>query len=127
MLGPMERRRRIRWLAGGILGTVLGSLSFLTICDLSFDCGCCAPGMGDMQHCDIQTAGPPDCPWCARLPIGAAAFLTAAAGALFVARGAERVPFLAIVAASWAGFNLALIAAGILTALLTGRPVLAGL
>ena len=114
--------------AGWLLGLCLGGLSFLTICDLNFDCGCVAPGMGDWQHCDIQTAGPPDCPWCEQPKISAAAFVIAALGALLATRAAvARLPFIVVVAASWAGFNLAAIAAGIVTAIALGRRVLAGL
>lgn len=113
---------------GWLLAIVLGSLSFLTLCDLAFDCGCLAPGMGNWQHCDIRTAGPPDCPWCARPGIAAAAFVFSALGALLATRAAvDRLPLLVVVAAGWAGFNLATILAGIVTSLALGRPVLAGL
>ena len=113
--------------AGWLLGLSLGGLSFLTLCDLSFDCGCVAPGMGDWQHCDVQTAGPPDCPWCVHPTISGAAFVIAALGALLATRAAvARLPFIVVVAASWAGFNLATLLAGIVTAIILGRPVLAG-
>ena len=113
---------------GWLLGLGLGSLSFLTICDLSFDCGCCAPGMGGWEHCDIQIAGPPDCPWCERSAISASVFVFAAVGALAATwAAAARLPFFVVVAASWASFNLATIVAGIATAIALGRPVLAGL
>ena len=113
---------------GWLLGLGLGSLSFLTLCDLSFDCGCCAPGMGGFEHCDIMIAGPPDCPWCAHLAISTGVFVFAAIGALATTWAAvARLPFIVIVAASWAGFNLATILAGIVTAIALGRPVLAGL
>lgn len=124
----MSDRRGWRLWAGWLLGLMLGGLSFLTLCDLSFDCGCVAPGMGDWQHCDIQTAGPPDCPWCDRPTISASAFVFAALGALLATRASfSRLPFVVVVAASWAGFNLAIILAGIVTAIVLGRPVLAGL
>ena len=71
----MSDRRGWRLWAGWLLGLMLGGLSFLTLCDLSFDCGCVAPGMGDWQHCDIQTAGPPDCPWCKTPTISAGGYL----------------------------------------------------
>ncbi len=124
----MPERHPWRLWTGWILGLVLGSASFLTMCDLSFDCGCLAPGLGDWQHCDIQTAGPPDCPWCEQPEIAAVAFVFAALGALLAARAAvARFPLLVAVAVSWAGFNLATILAGIVTAIVLGRPVLAGL
>jgi hypothetical protein len=124
----MGDRRGGRLWAGWLLGLMLGGLSFLTLCDLSFDCGCVAPGMGDWQHCDIMTAGPPDCPWCDRPTISAGTFVFAALGALLATRASvARLPFFVVVAASWAGFNLATLLAGIVTAIALGRPVLAGL
>ncbi len=124
----MVDRRRWRLWGGWLLGLGLGSLSFLTICDLSFDCGCCAPGMGGLDHCDIQIAGPPDCPWCEHLAISAVVFVFAAIGALATTWAAvARLPFVVVVAASWASFNLATILAGIVTAIALGRPMLAGL
>ena len=124
----MKPRRRLRFWGGWVAGVLLGSLSFLTLCDLSFDCGCCAPGMGGWDHCDIQTAGPPDCPWCERPSIAAVVFGFAALGALGAVRvSATRFPLLIAIAVSWAAFNLATIVAGIVTALALGRPVLAGL
>ncbi len=112
--------------AGWLAGLVLGAASFLTLCDLSFDCGCLAPGMGDWQHCDIQTAGPPDCPWCERPPVAGAAFVFAALGSLLATRAAIRFPLFVVVAAGWAGFNLSTLLAGIVTALALGLPPLAG-
>ncbi len=124
----MIERWRLRLWGGWLLGLGLGSLSFLTLCDLSFDCGCCAPGLGGLDHCDIQIAGPPDCPWCEHLVISAFVFVWAAVSALLVTWVAvARLPFVVVVAASWAGFNLATIVAGIATAIALGRPVLAGL
>ena len=124
----MSDRHGWRLWSGWLLGLVLGGFSFLTLCDLSFDCGCVAPGMGDWEHCDIQIAGPPDCPWCEHASISAAVFVVAAMGALLATRASvTRLPFVVVVAASWAGFNLATILAGIVTAIALGRPVLAGL
>jgi hypothetical protein len=39
-------------------------LSILPLCNFYFDCGCAALWAGGSEHCDIHTAGPPDCPWC---------------------------------------------------------------
>ena len=39
---------------------------FLNVCHLIFDCGCVSLWNGGAQFCNIQTAGPPDCPFCAQ-------------------------------------------------------------
>lgn len=41
------------------------SLLFLDFCDLFYDCGCVSLWAGGAAHCNIQTPGPPDCPYCA--------------------------------------------------------------
>lgn len=41
------------------------SLLFLDLCDLFYDCGCVSLWAGGAAHCNIQTPGPPDCPYCA--------------------------------------------------------------
>lgn len=38
---------------------------FLDLCDLFYDCGCVSLWAGGAAHCNIQTPGPPDCPYCA--------------------------------------------------------------
>lgn len=66
----MTRRLNLRRLAGRVL--ILGSLAavaaafFLDLCHLIYDCGCVAWWNGGAALCNIQTAGPPDCPFCAR-------------------------------------------------------------
>ena len=37
---------------------------YLDLCDLLYRCGCRAWWAGAAEHCNIQVAGPPDCPWC---------------------------------------------------------------
>lgn len=39
---------------------------FLNLCHLIYDCGCVSLWNGGAAFCNIQTAGPPDCPFCAR-------------------------------------------------------------
>lgn len=39
---------------------------FLNVCHLIYDCGCVSIWSGGAAFCNIQTAGPPDCPYCAR-------------------------------------------------------------
>ena len=42
------------------------------LCALLFDCGCRWFFAGAEAHCNIQVPGPPDCPVCAHMGIGAA-------------------------------------------------------
>ena len=39
---------------------------FLNVCHLIYDCGCVSIWSGGVAFCNIQTAGPPDCPYCAQ-------------------------------------------------------------
>jgi hypothetical protein len=58
--------------------TALGAAALATyatslpLCDLLFDCGCRWFFLGGAQHCNIHHPGPPDCPVCASLIVGAA-------------------------------------------------------
>ncbi len=45
-----------------VLPLVAGSIH--SVCNLYFDCGCVPIWAGGIAHCNIQVAGPPDCPWC---------------------------------------------------------------
>ena len=101
-------------------------LTVLPVCDLHFDCGCTlAHGA---SHCDIQVSGPPDCPWCTRLSIAVAAIgLPYLAGAFSAYRLAQKhnvalntvVTFVVIVAGMFV--------TGVITSLVRGLPVLAGI
>ncbi|MDA1094776.1 MAG: hypothetical protein O3A25_16115, partial [Acidobacteria bacterium] len=68
----------VRW-AILVVGLGATSVLFLDLCDLIFACGCEAFWLTAAEHCNIQTAGRPDCPWCATgiwgsvVPIGAVA------------------------------------------------------
>ncbi len=53
-----------RWLVLLIAFAVTGAF-FLDLCDLIFQCGCNSWWNGAAEQCNIQQAGPPDCPWCA--------------------------------------------------------------
>lgn len=46
------------------LGAAVTSLWFINLCDWIFACGCQAWWAGAADHCNIQQAGHPDCPWC---------------------------------------------------------------
>ena len=126
----MEKEIRKRLLSRAIPAVVvlfLGAVAFLPVCDLSFDCGCRAPGLGGHSHCDIHTSGPPDCPWCDHDWAGYAAMALSASIGLVVVwvlpRGAR--PMIVIVAGLGALLGGALVA-GVATSLWLGLPVLAG-
>ncbi len=122
---------RPRWhriLGGWLLGGLLAGLAILPICDLHFDCGCRWPGLGGYAHCDIHTSGPPDCPWCARPSIMVVSMALSYALGLAGAIGTARHAGLAFVTlASLAGVLTGALLTGVLTSLLLGLPVLAGL
>lgn len=43
----------------------------LPLCDAIFDCGCRWFFLGGVEHCNIHRVGPPDCPVCTNLLVGA--------------------------------------------------------
>lgn len=56
------------WWARGLVLAVAAAAAavfFLDLCDLIYRCGCESWWRGAADHCNIQQAGPPDCPWCA--------------------------------------------------------------
>ena len=122
---------RSRWrraLGSWLLGGVLAGFAVLPICDLHFDCGCDWPGLGGYAHCDIHTAGPPDCPWCDRWLVGLIGMGSGYVIGLAVAVGLPlRLHFalnaLVVVFAILAGLLLS----GMATSLALGLPLLAGL
>jgi hypothetical protein len=127
--------RRRRALTGWAIGIVIATFAMLPLCDLSFDCGCRMPGLGGYAQCDIHTAGAPDCPWCEKpMRFGVAALVSYAAA--LVSYAAALVGVLRLPARMWfgwvvlTGLSIAWVTtllAGIVTALLLDRPVLAGL
>ena len=123
-LAPRNKRALAGWILGGLAAGAL----ILPICDLHFDCGCRLPGLGGYSGCDIHTAGPPDCPWCAQ-PAGwiAVTLLSYGLGLLAAWAAAVRWPLLAVALSSFAGTVATTVAAGLITSLLLGRPLLAGL
>ena len=111
-----------------MLGGLLAAVAVLPVCDLHFDCGCSWPGLGGYSHCDVHTAGPPDCPWCDRPLVGLIAMLFAYGVGLGVALGLPTRLHLALSAAAVvAGIVAGLVVAGLATSLVLGLPVLAGL
>lgn len=68
------------------------SLLFLDLCDLFYDCGCVSLWAGGAAHCNIQTPGPPDCPYCAhpQVAYGALFGTIAAQGAILFLPGFGR-------------------------------------
>ncbi len=118
------RRPLLAWL----LGVALAAVAVLPLCNLHFDCGCSWPGLGGWTHCDIHTAGPPDCPWCERPMLFVVSLLfSAAAGLAGAVWSAARLHFAWVVLVSLGLFWAGALLAGIVTSLLLGRPVLAGL
>ena len=115
-----------RTIAAGLTGVALGALCFLTLCDLSFDCGCTWPGTGDWSHCDVFEPGPPDCPWCDFPAISAVVFLVASAAAFGGAWWGQRRPVVVAGFVAWVAFVVATLVAGVVTAVVGGRAVLAG-
>jgi hypothetical protein len=53
------------------MAALLTFLTALPICNLIFACGCRFVFAGGEAHCDIHVPGPPDCPVCTVLPVGA--------------------------------------------------------
>lgn len=47
-----------------VASAAVSAASYLDLCDAIYGCGCVAWWKGAAQMCNIQTAGPPDCPWC---------------------------------------------------------------
>ncbi len=48
-----------------LLAAGFAGVFFLDACHMLYDCGCVALWAGGAAHCNIQTPGPPDCPFCA--------------------------------------------------------------
>jgi hypothetical protein len=117
-------KKGLPWLAA----VALGAFAFLPICDLHFDCGCGFPGFGGHSHCDILTAGSPDCPWCDHTWLGYAAMaFSAALGLAAVLVLPRRAPWTLALIAALAGVFGAQMIAGVATSLWLGRPLLAGM
>lgn len=116
---------RVRLLPA-LLVLLLGGFAFMPVCDLSFDCGCTWPGAGSMAHCDILTAGPPDCPWCA-YPWSGYGTMALSTGAAFVAIARTRRHWAVSTLVGLTVFFATAMLAGVVTSLWLGRPPLAGL
>ena len=119
--------RRRRALLGWLLGGLIGAMAIMPLCDLNFDCGCSWPWRGGMAHCDIRTAGPPDCPWCDDLSFFAPAMLFSyglALGGSFLIADKLSFPLIVLVALAWVLVGILL--AGAFTSLALDLPVLSG-
>ena len=118
---------RRRALTGWLLGGLLGAVAVLPLCDLAFDCGCRWPGLGGYAHCDIHTAGAPDCPWCEEpLRFLAALVVAYAAGLAAALAVPQSRPLYVVALASLLAIVAVTLAGGALTSLALGREVLAG-
>ena len=60
-----------RWVAAAG-AAVLTAATAHPLCALVFDCGCRWFFAGAEAHCNIMVPGPPDCPVCAHMGVGAA-------------------------------------------------------
>ena len=85
----MARASRKRW-RGLVRGSLFlgaagaSAVFFIDYCHLLFDCGCVSLWAGGAAHCNVQTPGPPDCPFCAHgdLSFGSLLATLGAQGAL---------------------------------------------
>jgi hypothetical protein len=59
------------WFAALATAAILAWATALPICDAIFGCGCGWFFADGVQHCDIQVPGPPDCPVCTNMLVGA--------------------------------------------------------
>ena len=75
------RKFLVRVLALAAMAAVAATF-FLNVCHLIYDCGCVSLWNGGAAFCNIQTAGPPDCPFCAEPDIAYGALY-----ATFLAQG----------------------------------------
>jgi len=136
---------KARGVAAASATLAVAAVLVLPYCNVLFDCGCGWPWAGLTQHCNIHSQrSAVHCPWCQHPLAGTASILLAALfGAVVAFRGdarsrAEaggkagkggtsrpRSPRVDVVVRTLAGvgaFLLAALAAGWLTALLTGYP-----
>ena len=124
MISGTWKRVLLAWAIGGFVA----GLAIMPLCDLHFDCGCRWPGLGGWKHCDIHTAGPPDCPWCVHFEAFTAVMaLTYAVALAGTFKLSARLPFAGLVVVSLAIVLGSGVIVGIATSLILGRPVLAGL
>lgn len=49
---------------------------FINWCHMIYQCGCTFLWAGAEAQCNIHQAGPPDCPWCARMDLAGLAFFS---------------------------------------------------
>lgn len=60
------------WWTAFVAAALVSWATALPICDAVFDCGCRWFFLGGAEHCNIHHAGPPDCPVCTNVLVGAA-------------------------------------------------------
>jgi hypothetical protein len=110
-----------------IASLVLGALAAVAlypICDLVYQCGCTAMGLGGDVHCNVHRPTGPHCPWCEHPALGTVGLALTLAGQalvyLSVWRRAHSVAAAGFAAAL--GFPLAALLAAFLTWLPTDYP-----
>lgn len=123
-MGLVSGRTRLwRTLYGWLIGGALAAFTILPICDLSFNCGC----MQGYSNCDVHMAGMPDCPWCmSRTPIALSLAFSYGVGLLAAWFAARSLPPAWVPVVSGVVVVIGTLVAGVATALLSGRPILAG-
>ena len=88
---------RLSLLVRGVLflgAAAVAAVFFINLCHLIFDCGCVSLWAGGAAHCNIQTPGPPDCPFCAHpnTAYGALIGTIAVQGGVFLVPGRWTTP-----------------------------------
>jgi hypothetical protein len=61
----------LRLFGRGALAGLLTALTAHPACNLAFRCGCSWLWSGGTAHCNIRVPGPPDCPVCTNVLVGA--------------------------------------------------------
>ncbi len=82
----MSFGKRIPWakIAVFAAASAVAYVFFIDWCDFIFDCGCRPLWAGAAEHCNINNANPPHCPWC----VEGGRYGGAAFGAIVIAQAA---------------------------------------
>lgn len=114
---------RLGWIGRGLLflgAAGVAGVFFIDYCHFIFDCGCVSLWAGGAAHCNIQTPGPPDCPFCAHgdLAYGSLVATVAVQGGVLLAPGRFAVSTRAL--AAFAAFPVVVGAIGVGAGLILG-------
>lgn len=64
--------------------TVFSAVFLIDFCGLIYQCGCRSLWAGAARHCNVHTAGAPDCPWCSIGMSGSLAILLSIVASQFL-------------------------------------------